>query len=202
MGMDSFSCILLDLGGVLYGVDYLRTVQALGLPPEALPGLLTDPALLAYEKGLLSTKGFLAHLRKRFPEHSLEALIEAWNAMLLGPLPQTPAILHALSRAYSLALLSNTNDLHLMVVEPDILPWSPYFEDMFFSNRLGQRKPDPDTYRTVLKKLGWNPEKTLFVDDSPTNIEGARQAGLQTLLLSTPNRPDLLLNLLPQPSQS
>lgn len=181
--------LLLDLGGVLYGVDYLRTVLLLGLSPQDLPALLQDPTLAQYEKGLLSTEAFLAAWQTRFPHLDRKALIQAWNAMLLGPLPEAEGVLKALAAQYPLALLSNTNDLHLAVVEPQIAAWKPYFVAWFFSNRIHRRKPDPETYLFVVEQLGWAPHRTLFVDDSPLNLQGARAAGLQTYHLTPPNQP-------------
>jgi len=186
--------ILLDLGGVLYGVEYTRTTEALGLPPEALPTLLQDPVLAEYEKGLLTTEAFLAHWQRRFPHLSEAELIDAWCAMLRGPLPEAETLLAKLYPHFSLALFSNTNDLHLAIVEPEIMPWSVYFTDMFFSNRLHLRKPEPEAYQTVLARLGWAPAETLFIDDSPTNIAGAQAAGMHTYLLHPPNQPLALLS--------
>ncbi len=187
--------LLLDLGGVLYGVDYKRTLDKLGLSPHDLPNLLQEPALTAYEKGEIDTEAFLQAWQNHFPHLSPAALQEAWNAMLLGPLPLAETLLKTLSAHYSLALLSNTNDLHLTIVEPQILHWRPYFVHFFFSNRLGKRKPDPDTYQFVLRQLGWPAKKTLFVDDNFSNIQGARAAGLLTYLLPA-NQPQQLLSFL------
>lgn len=187
--MSKIRHILLDLGGVLYGVEYHRTTRALGLPDEELPLLLNDPMLLSYEKGECSTEAFIAHWQNRFPDFTVETLIDAWNAMLLGPLPEAEAVLQELSAHFSLALLSNTNDLHLSIVEPEILPWSRYFTDMFFSNRIHRRKPEPDTYQYVLRELGWSAHETLFIDDSRRNVEAAQAVGLTTYLLYPANQP-------------
>lgn len=194
--------LLLDLGGVLYGVEYHRTTQALGLPDEALPQLLSNPILAEYEKGLISTEAFLTHWAGQFPTLSRETLIQAWNAMLLGPLPSAEAVLRQLAERFSLALLSNTNDLHLTIVEPAISPWRRYFSEMFFSNRLHRRKPDPETYRYVLDLLGWAPSETLFIDDSLTNIEGAKRAGLHTHHLCPANQPEHLPEIVQRFSSS
>ena len=197
--MKDVEYLLLDLGGVLYGVDYGRTLEKLGVAAQDLAALLQDPTLAAYEKGEITTENFLQAWQKRFPHLSQEALKEAWNAMLLGPLPQTEKILQTLSAHYPLALLSNTNDLHLTIVEPQIAPWKPYFIETFFSNRLKKRKPEPETYLHVLRELGWSVEKTLFVDDSVANVAGASRAGLKTYLIS-PNSPERLLKLIPAAS--
>ncbi|MCS7189063.1 MAG: HAD-IA family hydrolase [Bacteroidia bacterium] len=190
--------LLLDLGGVLYGVEYARTALALGLSVEHLPQLLGDPMLAAYEKGKVSTDSFLAYWHTRFPHYSREELINAWNAMLLGPLPASQGVLEELSKRFSLAVLSNTNELHLNRVLPEIGGWKPYFVGMFFSPSLHYRKPEPAAYKSVLQALGWKPEETLFIDDSSSNIEGAATVGLATLLLSPSNSPEKLLSLLGQ----
>ncbi len=193
--MKGVEYLLLDLGGVLYGVEYERTLRKLGLGKEELASLLQEPVLAAYERGEIDTETFLRAWQARFPHLSEEGLREAWNAMLLGPLPQAEKVLQALSTRYPIALLSNTNDLHLELVEPQIQPWKSYLVETFFSNRIGRRKPDPETYLDVLERLGWPPEKTLFVDDSAVNTAGAARAGLKTYQLPA-NRPEELLRVL------
>jgi len=193
--MRNVEYLLLDLGGVLYGVEYERTLRKLGLDKEELASLLQEPVLAAYERGKIDTETFLRAWQARFPHLSVGALREAWNAMLLGPLPEAEKVLQALSVRYPIALLSNTNDLHLELVEPQIQPWKSYLVETFFSNRIGRRKPDPETYLEVLERLGWPAEKTLFVDDSAVNTAGAARAGLKTYQLPA-NRPEELLQVL------
>ncbi|MEN3040406.1 MAG: HAD family phosphatase [Bacteroidia bacterium] len=188
--------LLLDLGGVLYGVDYERTALALGLAREALPTLLEDPVLAEYEKGMISTDGFLTHWQKRFPAFSREQLIAAWNAMLLGILPESETVLSTLSQTFQIALLSNTNELHLSRVEPEIQPWAKYFTGMFYSNRIQYRKPEPESYIYVLSQLGWKAEETLFIDDNLTNVQGAQRVGLHAYHFHPPNHPLRLLDML------
>ena len=193
--MKSVKYILLDLGGVLYGVDYGLTLQGLGLSAEALPALLQDPTLAAYEKGELSTEAFLQGWKNRFPHLTERDLIDAWNAMLLGPLPEAEKVLQILASSYSLALLSNTNDLHLTIVEPHIAPWRKYFVEVFFSNRISRRKPEPAAYRYVLDELGWQPQNTLFIDDNSLNVQAAQALGCLGYCIAR-NQPELILRQL------
>lgn len=44
-------------------------------------------------------------------------------------------------------------------------------------------KPSPEIYRRVIDALGCKPEEILFIDDSVTNAEAARAAGITTLWL-------------------
>ena len=43
-------------------------------------------------------------------------------------------------------------------------------------------KPDPRIYQLLCDRYGLKAEETLFVDDFPDNLLGAREAGLQTHL--------------------
>lgn len=52
------------------------------------------------------------------------------------------------------------------------------FDGMFVSHRLGYKKPDPEYFRAVLKKLQVDPKHVLFWDDSESHVTGAREAGV------------------------
>jgi putative hydrolase of the HAD superfamily len=43
------------------------------------------------------------------------------------------------------------------------------------------RKPEPEIYLLTCEKLGVEPERAAFVDDIPTNIEGATAVGLHAI---------------------
>ncbi len=45
------------------------------------------------------------------------------------------------------------------------------------SGEAGMIKPDPAIYRLHAETFGLAPAATLFIDDSPKNVEGAKQAG-------------------------
>ncbi|MBL0256473.1 MAG: HAD-IA family hydrolase [Bacteroidetes bacterium] len=54
---------------------------------------------------------------------------------------------------------------------------------MYLSHRVHLRKPDVAIYNLVLRENDLDATHTLFVDDSPQNIEGAKKTGLKTLWL-------------------
>jgi putative hydrolase of the HAD superfamily len=54
------------------------------------------------------------------------------------------------------------------------------------SSSFSTLKPDPEVFRRALGQLGFAPEETLFVDDLPENVEGARAAGLRAAVFTTP----------------
>ena len=56
------------------------------------------------------------------------------------------------------------------------------------------RKPNVNIFEQVMKENNLNPEETLFIDDSPQHIAGAKKARLQTLLMDV--HPKDLINFL------
>jgi putative hydrolase of the HAD superfamily len=58
------------------------------------------------------------------------------------------------------------------------LGYDELFDDEFYSCELGLAKPDPAYFTTILDRIGRSGPDTLFVDDNPSNVDGARAAGL------------------------
>ena len=58
------------------------------------------------------------------------------------------------------------------------------------------RKPNVNIFEQVIKENNLNPSETLFIDDTPQHIEGAKKAGLNTLLMDV--HPENLANFLKQ----
>ena len=44
-------------------------------------------------------------------------------------------------------------------------------------------KPAPEVFRYACSKLGIRPEETMFLDDGPANVEGARALGFGGLVV-------------------
>ncbi len=62
------------------------------------------------------------------------------------------------------------------------IPCLSLFEKCIFSAVYGIVKPDRAIFELLCKECGIIPEETLFIDDSPINIEGARKFGIQGYL--------------------
>lgn len=56
------------------------------------------------------------------------------------------------------------------------------------SARVGLLKPDPEIYHCVERTFRINPDRTVFIDDSPINIEAALALGWQGICYSTPGQ--------------
>lgn len=193
--MKNIRHIILDLGGVLLNIDYNKTEQAftaLGITDFAAKySQLKQTELFdLLETGKIGRTEFLAGIRTMTgPQVTDDQIVSAWNAMLLDLPLRRLQILQQLQLHFDTFLLSNTNEIHEEAFLKTLKSLTGFdslgvfFDKVYYSHRVGLRKPDAAIFRLILEQNGLTPEKTLFVDDSPQHIEGAKALGIQTILL-------------------
>lgn len=72
----------------------------------------------------------------------------------------------------------------LMLQQLAALGLRPYFDGVTFSSEVGLRKPHREIYADALKKLGANPQQTVFVGDRVReDVEGPKKLGMRAVLL-------------------
>ncbi len=188
--------IVFDLGGVLLHIDHQRTYDKMSevlnrsfSPEDMTPEM--HKLLLDFETGTISTEVFIWNIQRMSLRGvpSGNQVAEAWNAMLLGWNEGVFQLLEALRARYKVYLLSNTNEIHLQWIlitlkhQYEISDWDTrFFDQTFYSHRVGMRKPNKEIYDHVVENTGIIPENTLFIDDTPANLETPREAGWQTYL--------------------
>lgn len=187
--------IILDFGGVILNIDYKKTEQAfvdLGITDFAqrYSQLRQTDIFDRLETGKINAKEFTAALREMAGNGIADdQIVTAWNAMLLDLPLRRLQILQQLQLHFDLFLLSNTNEIHeeafnkTLKSQAGFNSMGVFFDKVYFSHRVGLRKPDPAIFQLILEQNGLDPQKTLFVDDSPQHIEGARSVGIQTIYL-------------------
>jgi putative hydrolase of the HAD superfamily len=79
-------------------------------------------------------------------------------------------------KGMKLAVLSNTIEPHAKPVRESGL-FEP-FDYVFLSHEIGLRKPDPAAYQHVIETMKVDPEKSVFIDDDPENVEAATRLGM------------------------
>ena len=57
------------------------------------------------------------------------------------------------------------------------------FDKVYYSSRMGKRKPDENCFKQVLEENQLVPQQTLFIDDSVQHIKGAKRIGIETFHL-------------------
>ena len=52
------------------------------------------------------------------------------------------------------------------------------FDTVVCADDVGSAKPDPASYRKAVSDLGVTPDEAFALEDSPTGVQGAKNAGL------------------------
>jgi len=68
----------------------------------------------------------------------------------------------------------------------NILELSDTFDFVASRDDVEKGKPDPEMYLMVANELGVSPEECLVIEDSPTGVKAALNAGMQVVAVSTP----------------
>lgn len=88
---------------------------------------------------------------------------------------------------YQTAILSNafSNLRELLAHEWQI---ADGFDQIVVSAEVGLMKPDPKIFDELLKVTGEKAESTVFIDDSPANVQAARSCGIEAIRFVTPDQ--------------
>ena len=187
--------LVFDLGGVLLDIDFKRTFDAFkALGINNAYNLNDHPEVfelfMAFERGEYSPGGFRDNFRALTGfSGSDEEIDGAFNALLLGFVPERIARVEGLGLKYRTYILSNTNAIHCLY-------YNRMLEDVFgfeglgnlvskayYSHELGVRKPDPRAWTRMIDDSGIVPAETLFIDDREENIVAASKLGFQVVLV-------------------
>ena len=205
--MEPIEAIIFDLGGVFIERDYSATInefEKLGFENAAHLYSQSKQSLLfeQFEKGEISSPHFINKLLSICNSTpSPNQIVKAWNSMICDFSVESISILKNLQEKYRLFMLSNTNELHIDLVnqkwkEVENSKMEFLFEKIHLSHELGLRKPYPETFLKVCELNNLKPKNTLFIDDSIQHIEGAKQVGLQTIhLKNITDLADVLIEL-------
>ena len=67
----------------------------------------------------------------------------------------------------------------------EIMGISDAFDEILTGDIVSAHKPDPEIYLKATEALGVDPAETLAIEDSPSGIRAARDAGLYTIAIRT-----------------
>jgi len=193
VAFDKFRAIIFDIGRVLIRVDISRAMGGLasGLsltPQDVWSAIEKDPRWLDWQEGRISPRDWHIHLAKRLGfSLSFEEFSEVWNRAL-DPNPiHSESFLEKLSKNYRLALLSNTDPIH-MSNEEARFPFFRFFPIRIYSYRVGASKPDPAIYREALQACRVQAEEAVYIDDIAAYAEAAQRLGMSGIVFQSPEQ--------------
>ena len=180
--------ILFDIGRVIVGVNVDRAAEPLGeaartTAAELWRAIETDPRWPDWQEGRVTPREWHAHLAKRFGVGlGFEEFCALWNQALLPRTTLDEKLFAELGRQVRLALLSNTDPIHVAHLERSY-SFLRHFPaaSRIYSCTVGARKPNPKIYAQGIAACGVPASEILYVDDVPEYVEAGKRAGMDAV---------------------
>lgn len=179
--------LLFDIGGVVIEVDMNRSFDHWGKKSGVDVSQIAhrhqrDETHDRYERGEIDTAAYMDHLRTILELDLVhDEMVDGWNALLVREIDGIADVLKRLKGTVPLYAFSNTNAAHVESFSARFKDVLRHFDEVYVSSAIGHRKPELKSFLHVADAVGLPPGEILFFDDSAGNIEGARNAGLQTV---------------------
>jgi len=188
--MQKISLALFDMHDVLCRYDRKKRLEDLstlsGKPADEIYAAIWESGFEGEaDAGKLDAAAYLAGFGERlgYPITLQEWLANRSQATI--PMPEVLAILAEVKRQTKVAVLTNNHTLvreHLDMLFPELFALCG--AESYVSAQFGAAKPDPEVYLRCVAAAGAVPGETLFIDDSPKNVDGALAAGLAGLVFT------------------
>lgn len=134
-----------------------------------------------HRSGLTRSLKMIRRLRKI---EDIRKVFEGFGASIV-PYPVTERWLSYIrEKGMKMYYLSNYSD-EMYCQSEERLSFLKAFDGGVFSWEEKCMKPDPKIYEILLKRYKIVPEQSLFFDDRPENVEGARKVGINGVVFNT-----------------
>ncbi len=185
--------IVFDLGNVLLDFKPLVFLKEKFVDPELIDKLyqivFKSREWIELDRGTVKEEDVVERLCRKNPgfEEEISEVFSEWKE-ILRPINGTVDILNELKEkgCYNLYVLSN---YHLEAFEVvSHYDFFKHFDGLVISAEINYIKPEPDIYDHLIEKFKIDPEKTLFIDDTRENLDGAEEFGIKTVYFEDPSR--------------
>lgn len=187
------TAVLFDFGGVLTSSPFeafARYEADHGLPAGAIRSLnATNPdhnAWARLERSQVDIDEFVELYEREALAAGYRLDAREVLSLLGGELrPQMVEALRRCKKRLATACLTNNFVLGYQA-RPDIASVLELFDVVLESSRVGVRKPDRRFYELACAELGIRPDQAVFLDDLGVNLKPARQMGMTTIKVTSP----------------
>lgn len=125
-----------------------------------------------------------------YPDHeqSIRAFRQNWHEMVPYAYDETVDIMRTLiAQDHDVTMLTNFA-ADTLKEAGERFSFLSETRGVTVSAEVGLLKPERAIYDTHVSQFGLTPAETLFIDDSPANVEGARAAGWNAVQFTSPER--------------
>jgi putative hydrolase of the HAD superfamily len=185
--------VIFDIGRVLVRLDVARAMQGMASgtslsPEEFWSAIENDPRWNDWQEGRIPPRDWHLHMQRRFGGLStFEQFAETWSRAIHPEPIHGKELFERLSKKYRLALLSNTDPIHVAYMESRYDFFS-YFPARIYSCVVGASKPSPIIYREALRACRVRAEEAVYIDDIPAYVTAAQQLGMAGIQFKSPEQ--------------
>ena len=193
MPWDHFDAVVFDVGNVLLSWKSQELLDMLIPERPDLHGELTirifkSPYWCMRDRGSATLEEVIAAMSTGATELEpyIRRVMEGW--IDLPAMPEGVAALKACKahgvKVYALTNYADKEFAHACATND----FFALFDDYVVSAREHLIKPGHEIYEVLISRYGLDPARTLFIDDTPANIEGALHCGWQGLCYNRPGK--------------
>jgi len=185
----SIEALLFDLGGVVIEIDFERAIarwsELSGAAPQRLRKKFSfDADYERHERGEIGSNAYFDSLRQSLGLSLTDSdMLSGWNTIFMSEVAGIDDLLARFAGRTALFAFTNSNLAHQQVWENRFSGVLSHFRTVFTSSVLGARKPEAAAFAAVSDAMQVAPAKTLFFDDSPANVKGAKAIGMNAVLV-------------------
>jgi glucose-1-phosphatase len=175
--------VIFDIGSVILRLNIARALDVTGSgsglsAKQVWRAVETDPLWNDWQEGKIDPHDWHRHLVQTIGSPAdYDLFCAAWNSVFEPEPIIGDELFRALSARCRLALLSNTDPLHVAHMERDF-SFVKYFPVRIYSCRAGARKPAPEIYRRALAEIGVAARDALYIDDIAEFADAASALGM------------------------
>lgn len=179
--------IVFDLGGVIidFDIDYYILCCTEDVEERSLiqKEVFNCVEWIQLDRGTISTADAIVSINKRLPDklhQYTNEIICGWYKDIQLIEGMYDLIAKWKKNGYHIYLLSNTTKAFHEFREK--LPSLRFFEGVLISADCGHLKPEHEIYDIFFERFGLVPAECIFIDNNPSNVEGAINAGMSGIV--------------------
>ena len=179
--------VVFDIGNVLTDFAWNDFLKAKGYDDEMIKRIaratVESDDWVEYDKGNLTNEEIVERFVENDPEigDDLRKAFQNIDGIILKREKTIPWIKALKAAGYKVLYLSNFSKQALEGC-PDAMAFLEETDGGILSYRDHVVKPDPAIYHLLEERYNLTPEKTVFIDDTPVNIEAARNLGWKGII--------------------